>query len=158
MTRLEELDELQQYVFNKAPKLKREMQTAVSSTPPPPTSLLPGEMICDVPNELNGDAVLLDDVVVIHRDCGFLRQCSMHGWKTLYSAEQIAGTGKLQPIQVKVCTYNYWYVASFSCGCLLFVAILIRICEKTFIGMFSSSKKQRSAADQEDNRHENFIG
>jgi hypothetical protein len=143
MTRLEDLDDLQQYVFSKTPA-RAEKRTATTASPATSaSSLLPDEMLCEVFNEKDGDAVLIDDVVVIHRDCGFLRQCSLKGWKTLYSAEQIAGSGKVQAIQVRVCTYNHWHVISFVSGCALGLAILVRICGNMFITMMAPKQEEQ---------------
>jgi hypothetical protein len=153
MTRLEDLDELQQYVFSKAPRARAETAKATATAAPQTaasaSSLLPDERICEVFNEQDGDAVLIDDVVVIHRDCGFLRQCTLSGWKTLYSAEQIAGSGKVQAIQVRVCTYNHWHVMSFACGCALCVAIIVRICGNTFTSMMAPKGGGEAAEAEE---------
>jgi hypothetical protein len=126
-TPIDEVIDLKKYVFGK----KGSAEGATGRPKRSGGSLLPDETVCRVMNEHEGDVLLLDDVVVIHRDCGFLRQCSTRGWKTLYSADYIEAGGKSSGIQVLVCTYNYWLVGSFVCACAVAVALLVRAFEDT---------------------------
>jgi hypothetical protein len=131
----EEKDDLQRYVINHV----KETASAVTSPSNPPTSLLPGEMICEVMDEGSGNAILIDDIVVIHRNCGFLKHCSHQGWKSLYSTEHMAGSGKVSSIEVKICTYNYWLVGSFVCACLLIIALVVRAFEDTLFAVSANT-------------------
>jgi hypothetical protein len=139
-------DDLSRYVFATATdrKASKNARHEVASAVSVSSALLPREKICEVRNEHN--AILLEDIVVIHRDCGFLRQCTVRGWKTLYSAAYTAESGNLEGIEVRVCTYNYWLVGSFVCGCMFLAVLLL----KTFEEMFRAVVKTKKEDQKED--------
>lgn len=138
----ESRDDLNKYIFKTADQPAAARQEAAAAVPATtPTSLIPGERVCEVLNESSGDAILIDDVVVIHRDCGFLQQCSVRGRKTVYSAAYAAGTGKVHAIQVKVCTYNYWLVLSFVSACVIAFAVIVKSFENMIRGCVAKDNK-----------------